>query len=645
MKPSLLQTNPELAVQWHPTLNGELLPDMVTFGSGKVAWWLGDCGHSWNMKICTRTGQNQGCPYCAGKKVLSGFNDLLTTHPNIAAQWHPTLNTKFSIESITAGSDHRVWWLGECGHEWDGAVRFRTKNEDSKCPLCLGRRIIRGINDFPTTHPELFKNWDIFKNAKLDPFAMGAGSKIKVWWKCENKHEWFSKIAEQSLKEGIYCAFCAGKRLFTGLNDLETLYPEIAKKWHSTKNTTLASEVSPESHDNAWWIGQCGHEWKASIRNRCKNNAGCPYCSNRILLSGFNDLRSARPEIASQWDYSKNDSSLNPDNTIISDPIRIWWVCEKEHSWVANLKNRCRNLYGCPECAAASRVSKGEQELADFLIGLGLNINQSDRKQIGGKELDIYIPDHKFAIEYNGVFWHSEDAGKDKFYHYDKWLACNERNIQLLQVWEDDWVAKPEIVKSMILSKLGLVDKGNKVFARKTKVTRLSITVAQEFLDAYHIQGFSSGSVHYGLVDKDDTVVAVMTLKKRKNDVYEISRFATAVPVPGGFTKVLCHAEKELNVMTFVTFSDNCVSDGGLYKNNGFIADKDLAPDYSYLINGQRKHKFGYRSQKFKSDPTLLWEASLTEKELAKLNGISRIWDAGKVRWIKRQLITDDTIV
>ena len=116
---------------------------------------------------------------------------------------------------------------------------------------------------------------------------------------------------------------------------------------------------------------------------------------------------------------------------------------------------------------------------------------------------------------------------------------------------------------------------------------------------------------------------------------YNIVRYATSVPVVGGFSKLLSTATKIYNPSAFITFSDNCVSDGGLYKKLGFTAEKQLPPDYMYVVNGKRKHKFGYRLKKFRNNPALKFEEGLTERELAELNGLNRIWDAGKIKWVK----------
>ena len=122
---------------------------------------------------------------------------------------------------------------------------------------------------------------------------------------------------------------------------------------------------------------------------------------------------------------------------------------------------------------------------------------------------------------------------------------------------------------------------------------------------------------------------------KRKNDSIIIDRYATSYSVPGGFTKLLTHMLKDNSgVDKVITFSDHTVSEGGLYANNGFVADKEIAPDYMYVYKQSRYHKFNFRKSRFRDDDNLSYDPDMSESELAKLNAIDRIWDAGKTRWV-----------
>lgn len=212
---------------------------------------------------------------------------------------------------------------------------------------------------------------------------------------------------------------------------------------------------------------------------------------------------------------------------------------------------------------------------------------------------------------------------------------CADKGIQLITIWEDEWRDEQEIVKSMLAHKLGCSDE-KRIFARNTTATPLESTVARQFLDSYHIQGSCSSSAYFGLCDNHGDLVAVSSWKKNNNTLY-LDRYATSCTVVGGMGKMIKSGKrytKDNGCDRIVTFSDHCVSDGGLYAQLGFQHDKELRPDYTYLVAGTRKHKFGYRLKRFRNDPQLKYVEGMTERELARINGLERIWDCGKTRWV-----------
>ena len=185
-KPSLRETRPDLAREWHPEKNGELAPDDVTASSRRRVWWLGACGHEWDGRVFDRA-RAKGCPYCSGKRVLAGFNDLSTTHPDLAAQWHPEKNGALSPSGVTAGSKKRAWWVCARGHEWE--ARISSRADGIGCPYCSGRRPVPGEGDLATLFPDVAALWHPTRNGDLAPDAVGPGSSRKVWWLGECGHE------------------------------------------------------------------------------------------------------------------------------------------------------------------------------------------------------------------------------------------------------------------------------------------------------------------------------------------------------------------------------------------------------------------------------------------------------------------------
>jgi len=629
---------PHLATEWHPTKNGDLTPENVIAGGATSYWWQCSQGHEWKTTIRHRL-DGQGCAFCSNQKIMAGFNDLATLSPELSAEWHPTKNGDLTPNQVGNKSSLSVWWLGECGHDWKMKVFQRTAQK-SNCQICKKYNEI-GDRSLTEKAPRVAAEWHPTKNGSLVPQQVSFGSNQKVWWLGECGHEWEAVVYHRAtMKHG--CPVCRGLQVQVGVNALSTTHADLVPQWHPTKNGSLTPDnVTAGSNKEVWWLDEHGHEWEQAVHKRAGRNYGCPVCSNHKIISGTNDLATIHPVIAAEWHPTKN-GDIKPE-VIPSNGGRgkAWWICSVNpaHEWEARIAGRVLVNGGCPQCWATTYISKAEQDVYEFIQSLDseMKIVQSDKKLLRGKELDIYIPEKKFAVEFNGLFWHSEGAGKGKAYHHDKWLQCKLLGVQLVQVWEDEWVRNPEQVKQMLAHKLGFSSQ-RKVYARSTEVKLVDTVTAKAFLEKNHIQGFASGSHYLALTEKnDDTVLALLVLRKEpgEENVLNIIRYATAANVVGGFTKLLKHAEKTYSPESFITFADHCVSDGGLYESNGFVADKILSPDYMYVVKNERKHKFGYRLKRFQNDPELLWEPNLTERELAALNGLERIWDAGKTRYRK----------
>ena len=156
-------------------------------------------------------------------------------------------------------------------------MRLSRNSGGHKCPYCSGRYAIKGVNDLQTVNPTLAKEWNYDKNNDLTPADVLPNSEKKVWWKCQEGHEWQALVKDRTRGSG--CPYCSGKKVLPGYNDLATLKPDIALEWHPTKNGELTPNmVSCGSHKNVWWLCKCGHEWQAKIYNR-RNVSRCPVCS------------------------------------------------------------------------------------------------------------------------------------------------------------------------------------------------------------------------------------------------------------------------------------------------------------------------------------------------------------------------------
>jgi hypothetical protein len=257
-------------------MNGDLTPDRVTSFVTKRAWWRCAVGHEWQVAIAARTRQGTGCPFCFGRVPIGGETDLATTHPDIAAEWHPARNRDMAPQEVGAGSNRQVWWQCSLGHEWQATVNNRVRM-NSGCPYCAGQRPIVGTNDLATTHPQLATELHPTRNGEVSAIHLMAGTSQKVWWWCELGHEWQASVHPRT--KGVGCPICANKQVLAGYNDLATTDSELARELHPTLNDEgIATKVTRMSGRIVWWRCEHGHEWQSNVANR-SNGQGCPSCA------------------------------------------------------------------------------------------------------------------------------------------------------------------------------------------------------------------------------------------------------------------------------------------------------------------------------------------------------------------------------
>ncbi len=358
---NLAVLHPEVAKQWHPTKNGELVPENVAPGSSKKRWWECDKGpdHEWQTSVSNRTGHGTGCPCCSGQKI-SVTNSLSVLHPHIASEWHPTKNGVLSLSDITPSSSKRVWW--KCGegpdHEWQTTVNNRTQEGRGRCPYCIG--LFPSVtNCLSTKYPEIAKEWHPTKNGDLSPTKVLPGSDKKRWWICDKgpDHEWKAGVGNRT-KNGTRCPFCAGQKVSV-TNSLEKLFPRIAAEWHPTKNGDLKpGDFVFGSAKSVWWKCSNGHEWKTHIFSRAKDGMGCRKCSYskrkkiipRKLYEGkkVSDI----PWLFLEWHPTKN-SSHEPSKVTYGSAKKIWWFCSDGHEWVQTPNARTSMGLDCPYCGGS----------------------------------------------------------------------------------------------------------------------------------------------------------------------------------------------------------------------------------------------------------------------------------------------------
>ena len=277
---------------------------------------------------------------------------------------------------------------------------------------------------YVSDYPELLAEWHPIKNENRLPEDTPHKVNYKVWWQCDQGHEWQSTVNNRS--RGKKCPYCSN-RLIDPVNSLAALCPDVAKEWHPN-NLLLSSQVAPKSSKKVWWRCDKGHEWEAVIASRSNEHGGikhrCPFCLGKRATANHN-LSKSFPELVSTWHPTKN--KLGPDRYLPSSHARVWWRCSKGHEWQSTIKNRSSGR-GCPTCSGQS--SRPEIRLLAELNSI-YEIVKS-RYKILGYEVDIFIPEINTAIEYDGSYWHSGKENKDK----KKQRSIEAVGIRLIRVRE-----------------------------------------------------------------------------------------------------------------------------------------------------------------------------------------------------------------
>lgn len=646
----LATTDPELA---QLLVDSELATQLTRGSNKKVRWQCPNDGrHQWEAPVY-RLSAGHGCPYCAGKKVLVGVNDLATLYPDVAAR---LVDPTEAIGCASSAGKKLDFKCDVCGNTYAKTVgdAVRARDTASKgCPYCAGKKVDPTFNSLRAKYPDLA---DELVDAALGD-TIAPGSHKKVRWRCAEGHEWEDTPLHRIY--GVGCPVCANRQVRIGVNDLATTHPDLAAQLAHPDDAFVIAGQSNKVYE--WVCPDCGYHWNTTVAQRMKG-CGCPVCAGKVVLPGVNDIATTQPALAREL----ADPNVGHQVTQSSGKP-VAWRCDKDpqHVWMATPGDRLHHGSGCPYCFATSQSSRMEQDLVDVvrLLCGDQSVLTNDRTILAPCELDIVVPDRHVAIEFNGCYWHSNARKSDTRVHENKFLQCRDAGYQLIQIWEDDWLKRRVAVIQLLAAKLGVTSKLPDVFpdmfadmpasvgARQCICERISGTQARKFLDANHIQGFANATMHLGLIDGDDELRAVMSLRdanlssrtKRHEGEWDIQRYATAGSVRGGFTKLLKFAQQQIEaegrpLTRWMSFSSNDVSDGALYERCGFIAEVRLHADYKYvggLTGGVRVSKERFQKKRFRDDPNLLWEDGWTEREAALANKLYRVYDAGKIRWVK----------
>lgn len=419
---------PDLIKEWDSKKNIDICsPDEVTVYSTKKVWWkCKECGHEWQTSVKHRY-QGHGCPACANKAralsnskkhALSEQYNLEVCNPKLSKEWDTENNKSLKPTMVSPFSSKKVWWkCSACGNKWQAVISSR--NNGTGCPYCSGRRPIIGKSDLPTTNPDLMKEWDMNRNAFIDPYSLMAQSHKNVWWKCSVcGFEWQAKISDR--KRGNGCPACSKAKRTSAPEQtiffyVKEAFPDAVNSWRA--KWLLRSEIDIYIPSLSLGIEYDGERWHRDTAKDVEKDRlafehgiqiirfreeGCPaiddgsivinlepkdpessYLSKaiRMLFQIIQDkyhldmeyplidipadsikiyssyegnkkeksLAYISPEIASTWNYEKNEG-LKPENIANQSNKKVWWKCpECGYEWQATVNNRIKR--GCPACA------------------------------------------------------------------------------------------------------------------------------------------------------------------------------------------------------------------------------------------------------------------------------------------------------
>ena len=494
------------------------------------------------------------------------------------------------------------------------------------CPLCgnekKGRRSKMSTEDF------IYKS-NIIHGCKYDYSLTDLSKKDEngmVDIICK-KHGLFKMKPSLHLK-GQECPKCKGK----GVSVEELI--EKANKIHNFKYD-YSKVIFTKMHDKVTITCPIHGDFEQTLSKHISKKQGCPKCSSierGVKLKLNSELFFKKANEIHNFKYDYSNTLYNGMNN------QIKYVCPK-HGEVGQRAFDHLRGFGCFKCA--NLESKKENEIYIFLKQHFDNVEQGNRTILKGKELDIYIPSKQTAIEYNGLRWHSEEFGKNKWYHVNKILECNKQNIKLLQIFEDEYLDNSEIVLNKLKHILKIDNNLPKIMGRKCSIEVINKDIAKDFLNSYHIQGFAPSTVYLGAM-YDSQLIAVMTFKvESKNSLkWELNRFASDYHFicQGIGGKLFNFFIKNYNPTEIKSFADRRwtvdVNDN-LYVKLGFKLEKALNPDYEYILKynpTHRIHKFNFRKQLLNKKYNL--SLDLSETEMVKELGYVKIWNCGLFKFI-----------
>lgn len=489
------------------------------------------------------------------------------------------------------------------------------------CPLCANEK--RGRYNKISKEEFIKKSNEVHNNKYTYDNVIYKDINTKVLITCP-EHGDFKQTPIAHL-HGQGCPKCAGKGLTT---------EDIVKMFQNVHGNTYdySKVVYTKMNDEVCIICPKHGEFYQTPKKHLQGQ-GCKQCAiekKAINKTMTLDVFKAKANTVhnGKYNYDKVEYINSHDDVIITCPTHGDFK-QKPYIHLSG--------HGCPTCG--NNISRAEDEIADFIESLGVTVIKRVRTVLdGGSEIDIFLPEYNVGVEYNGLYWHSE-LFKENKYHYNKTNQCAEKNIRLIQIFEDEWMFKKEIVKSRIRCVLNKVN--NRIYARKCDIRIVNKAEKCDFVSKNHLQGDVNSKINLGLYYNNE-LVSMMTFgnprinlghKTKEENEYELLRFCNKLNtlVIGGASKLFKYFIETYTPFKITSYCDRRWSVGNMYEKLGFTMDHISQPNYFYVNGNNRQNRFKYRKSELVK---LGFDANKSEKQIMQENNFYRIYDSGAIVYV-----------
>ena len=314
---------PELAEEWS-TRNTIGADEVLYTRNFTVYWDCPVCHGTYPAKMHDRKVNDDACPYCRNVSLLQGYNDLESVNPGLASEWS-TNNDRTADQVMANWGIPALWICPECGGEYPYRINGRKVGDES-CPYCNDRKVLPGLNDFATVHPELLPEWS--PNNDIKPSEVLATRQNVILWICPDCGNEYNYLMTLRQLGDDACPYCNYRLILTGLNDFATMYPELSAEWSPNNNMKPSEVLATRQHRVLWICPECGGEYAWPMNERHLGDDVCPYCNNRKVLPGYNSLLVKYPELMTEWDTINNLLiGVDADQILPQNIQPIWWIC------------------------------------------------------------------------------------------------------------------------------------------------------------------------------------------------------------------------------------------------------------------------------------------------------------------------------